>query len=339
MSTDPIALFAKSYQEFHSISPERRKQQLELLRKLEATLGGRSILECTGDDFAAFAGDLKGGGYHINTVRKKLNMIRPFFSWAYASKKVSADQYVAIRAVKNPRGSSGRSTPDPYTKAELQAFWPKLADTLPLLPETGRGSRALKGWRSGRSPWNGHLYRHAMRLQIDAMTHLALDVGLRRSEIFNLSLADLHYDNEYIVIHGKADPHTGKAKVRSVPFTTEARESVKRWLEFRAWMHPLHDRPWLSCFARAYRNAMWFTRFKYLLQSVIGPEYRWHRFRHTCATNWLRAGVELEVVSRLLGHSSLQQTLAYAEIVKDDIGKSLAKSELRFADLRGKEAA
>jgi site-specific recombinase XerD len=339
MSPDPIDLFAKSYQEFHSISPERRRQQLQLLRSLEATLDGRSLLECTGDEFAAFAGDIKASGLHVNTVRKKLNMIRPFFSWAYATQKITADQYLAIRAVKNPRGSTGRSKPDPYTKAELQAFWPKLAAALPLLPESGRGSRSLTRFLAQQGGWNGHLYRHAMRLQIDAMVHLAFDCGLRRTEIFDLSLADLHYDNEYIVVFGKADPNTGQQKVRSVPFTTEARESVKRWLEFRAWMRPLHDRPWLSCFGRAYRNPMWFTRFKDLLQTTVGPEYRWHRFRHTCATHWLRSGVELEVVSRLLGHSTLQQTLAYAKIVKDDIGKSMSKGELRFADMSGKEAA
>lgn len=338
MTTDPIALFEQGYQEFHDISPERRKQQLQLLRRFEAGLGERSILETTGDDLATLANALKAEGYHVNTVRKKLNMIRPFFSWAYATRRIDAERYTEIRQVKNPRGSTGRSKPDPYTKAELQLFWKTWDLRFPALPTEGRGRDSFKRWQEGKSGWNGRLYRYAMRLQVNAMVHLALDVGLRREEIFNLSMDDLHYDNEYIVIYGKADAQTGQKKVRSVPFTTDAREAVREWLEFRALMRPDHDRPWLSCWAQSFRNPMWYTRFKELLQVTVDRPYRWHRFRHTCATNWLRSGVELEVVSILLGHANIQQTLGYAQIVRGDIAKAMAKGELRFDELRGKAA-
>lgn len=337
MSADPIWQFEQGYQEFHSISRNRRKEQLELLRKFEATLNGRPILEATGEDFAAFAGDLKSSGLHLNTVRKKLNMVRPFFSWAYATRRITSDHFMEIRAVRNPRGSTGRTKPNPYTKAQLHAFWPKLAETFPVMPTQGRGSFALRRFLNGKGRWNGVLYRHAMGLQITAMVHLALDVGLRREEIFNLTLDDLHYDNEYIVIYGKAD-HTGLKKVRNVPFTTDAREAVRDWLEFRAYMAPDHESPWLSCWSHAYANPMWYTRFKALL-TTIDPDYRWHRFRHTCATNWLRAGIELEVVSLLLGHSTIQQTLGYADIVKGDIARAMARGELKFNELRGRSAA
>lgn len=335
--SDEIDQFSREYQQFHSISRDRAKQQLRLIAKFEERLGGRSLLTVTGRDFQDFAGFLMDSGYHVNTVRKQLNMVRPFFSWAYASQRITADQFMSIRQVKNPRGSTSQTTPNPYKKAELQLFWKALEEKFPFVPESGKGSHALKNWMKGNGRWTGVLYRHAMRLQLEAMVHLALDSGLRRHEIFALSLDDLHYDNEYLVVNGKADPSTGLKKVRSVPFTTEARVAVKAWLEFRALMRPEHKCPWVSCWARTHANPMWYTRFKDLLQCTVGKEWRWHRFRHTCATNWLRAGVDLEIVSILLGHSTIQQTLCYAQIIRSDISRHLATSELRFDDLRGRK--
>jgi integrase len=39
-----------------------------------------------------------------------------------------------------------------------------------------------------------------------------------------------------------------------------------------------------------------------------------HRFRHTYATEMLRKGVPLEVIQKLLGHSSISTTQIYAQV-------------------------
>ena len=41
-------------------------------------------------------------------------------------------------------------------------------------------------------------------------------------------------------------------------------------------------------------------------------------FRHTAATNWVRAGVDLDVVQRLLGHASLASTAVYLHAADED---------------------
>lgn len=323
-----IQRFEREYQNYHRISLPRARQQRALLADLSSVvsdgLGGAKSGE-----LHAFAGDLMTRGYHVNTVRKKLNMIRPFFSWAYAAGVITGDQYLALQQVKNPRGSTGKTTPNPYTSKEIAYFWAALDHKFPKVPAHGPRSQALSRWRKGIGPW-GRVYRHAMRLQIDAMVRLALDLGLRSGEIYNLSVDDLHYDNEYIVIKGKADPNTGRVKVREVPFTTNARQAIYDWLEFRAEMQVTHDRPWVSCWGDVRAKPMWKTRFETLLQDVVGEEWRWHRLRHTCATMWLREGMPLEKVQRLLGHASLQQTLCYAEILKGDLATAVARHEEGF---------
>lgn len=337
-SEEFIGRFSKEYMAYHQITPKRSVQVLRVLRLFADSLDGRALDEATQEDLQAFAGKLLDGGLHVNTVRGQLNMIRPAYSWAYAASVITAEQYLKLKSVRNPRGSSARTTPDPYTRNELIEFWATLDAKWRLLPTNGKGkgARAFKRWLTGKGPW-GRVWRHAMRLQIEAMVRLALDCGLRSGEIFGLAVDDLHFDNEYIVVRGKADPTTGQPKVRSVPVTGAARQAVRDWLEFRALMRPGHDRPWVSCYGSARTKPMWRSRFEQLLQTTVGPQWRWHRFRHTAATSWLRAGADLEVVSALLGHSSLQQTLCYAEILKTDIAKKLGKVEAEFEALVSRE--
>lgn len=330
---DAIFRFGREYLDYHGITQQRGNQSKALLADLAKLCPDGDLTKAGGSEVQQLAGEWLASGYHPNTVRKKLNQIRPFFGWAYSVRAITADQLLSVREVKNPRGSSGKTLPKPYTRTEVIRFWAELDAALPFLPAKGPKSQAYRRWQAGIGPWR-NVWKHAMRIQVEAMVRLALDLGLRRSEIFNLSVNDLHYDNEYLVIKGKADPNTGHVKVRTVPFTYEARMAVMRWLEFRALMKCDHDAAWVSCWgSETYRNPMHFTRFKTLLHAVVGEDWTWHRFRHTCATNWLRAGAELETVSRLLGHATLQQTLGYAEILKTDLAKKLGKVESAFGEL------
>lgn len=328
MDAEIIERFKREYQEYHRISEARAKEQRALISNWSSTvsvdLGG-----VKSEHLQSYAGHLMNLGYHPNTVRKKLNMLRAFLSWAYAAGLITGEQFLSLKQVKNPRGSSGKTKPKPYKKVEIQAFWAALDFTFPKVPAHGPRSQAVNRWKKGVGPW-GRVYRHAMRLQIDAMVRLALDLGLRATEIFELSVDDLHYDNDYIVVRGKRDPNTNEVKIREVPFTKDSRQAIYDWLEFRALMQPEHDRPWLSCWANARNTPMWKSRFDTLLQDTVGEAWAWHRFRHTCATQWVRVGMPLEKVQRFLGHSSIQQTLCYAEILKGDLATEVARHEANF---------
>jgi len=52
-----------------------------------------------------------------------------------------------------------------------------------------------------------------------------------------------------------------------------------------------------------------------------------HWFRHSAATRWLRAGISIEVVSKLLGHSSVTVTSAvYGHLTAQDARAALEKA-------------
>lgn len=322
---DLIERFRREYQDFHSISDERAREQRKLLGVFAGEIAPAPLTEATAGDFQGFLGAMVKSGLHVNTVRKKANMIRPFFGWLFATSRIDADTYLRLKSVDDPRGSTARSKPRPYKRAELDAFYALLDANLPLLPKAGSGSTLLKRWITGKTKWP-RVARHAMRLQVDAIVALALHCGLRRFEVFQLKPDDLHYDNAYIVVVGK-----GK-KVREVPFTEPARDAVKAWLDFRTLMRPECAETWLSCYGPTFNHAMRFERFKELLSKVVAPGWQLHRFRHTFATERLRAGTPLEIVSTVLGHSTLEQTRCYAEIVKQDVARALEKSELEFVE-------
>lgn len=320
MTADVTEAFRLQYQVYHDLSDTWAKQQRQRIADFTAFAG--EISTWTGEDFQMYLARHIEDGKHPNTVRKYANQLRSFFGWAYATGRLTADQYMQLKSVDNPRGSSGMSEPDPYSRAELDAFYSAL-DARWEIPSNI--DIKLRNWLRGNSRWR-NIWRYAIRREIEAIVALALHCGLRREEIYRLTLDELHYDNEYVVVTGKGD------KTRWVPYTEEAREAVRQWVELRTIMRPEHTAMWMSCYGANWNQPMSWTRFKGLLKDNVGDGWKLHRFRHTFATERLRAGVPLEIVSAALGHASLQQTLAYAKIVGRDIAREMARSEQKFVE-------
>lgn len=311
--------FAREYQDYHGISEHRRHEQLQVITELGAQ-AGKPPHDCDASDIKQYLSGLLDRGLHVNTVRKKLRMLTPFFGWAWEAGLIDADRLMGIRRISDPRGSSSRGLPRPYSRKELNDFRAELAKRWPEVEP-----KWWDRWRRGTSRFK-RIQTHAMRVQIEAIVALALYCGLRLQEIYSASLDEIHYDNAYVVVsHGK------DGRNREVPHTASSREAVRRWIELRTELAPDHDFPWLSlAWEGVATRPMRWDRFRKLMGTV--GDWQLHRFRHTAGTEWLRATRRLEIVQKLLGHASLQQTLGYAEIVRDDLHDAIAKAELKFEE-------
>lgn len=322
--------FETEYQQYHGLSATRARQQRQELVRLAEFAGKAAPQDCDAADMRSYLASLVED-LHVNTVRKRHGMLSPFFTWGFQSGLISGDQLMAIKLVRDPKGATSASTPKPYSPKELKQFWEDLDARWPVVK---RHPYWLERFQKGRSRY-ARVAGMVGRLQTEAVISLALYGGLRRIEIFSAEIDHIHPDNTAIIVPQRSERGNGKDRFREVPYTETAREIVNRWFELRAGLGVTHDSPWII----GARNQspvhalapISFKSFKNIPRQVGGWEL--HRFRHTCATLWLRSGMPLEKLQRMLGHATLQQTLAYAEIVSDDIGRSVAENESKFNQL------
>lgn len=315
---DLIARFEAEYYTLNSITDRRRMYAQRALRDFEQSLDG-PVEGADANDLRAWMAAMMDRGLAASTVAWHLMMVRPFYRWLWEARLISAEDSMRIQSVSPPRGyNTGK--PQPYSRKELAQLWAELDAKFPFTNE-----RRIKRWRKGTSGYR-NVKKHVMRCQLEAIIQLALVCGMRKNEIYELSLNDAHFDNHYIVVHGKrVDQH---AKPRKVPYPDSAREAMKRWLRMRAWLEATHDCLWCSVTGPEPASKLRQNRMDTILHSF--GDWRMHRLRHTCATERLRAGMEIYELQKFLGHANLSQTLAYAEIVAGDIEKAAEESDPEF---------
>jgi site-specific recombinase XerD len=327
-----VEAFAAEYFVLEGITPGRQRLVLRQLRALEAHAGAPPE---TLDDQAlrAYFAEQLSVGLHVNTVRKHLHAIKPFYRWCWRARVIDADRWMRIQDISPPRGSVAQGRPRPYKIKDVQRFWDELDAAWPRVTEL-----QLKRYRNGTSHYR-QIWKHAMHLQTQAVASLALFGALRNSEIRYAEIDDIHPDNEYIVVRGKS-PFGERQGYREVPYTEEGRRLVAEWLDFRETiLKPGHNHPWMilrqgggSYYAVLDRIG----DFAFMSIPTHVGAWHYHRFRHTAATEWLRAGVPLEHVSKLLGHANLTQTLVYAELVREDVARDVRRAEADFVTAVGR---
>jgi site-specific recombinase XerD len=320
--TDVIADFCEHHHSYNGISLRRRHDQEKVLRQFEEALGGGTLIEADHGDVAAFLREALDRPLHPNTVRKYRNMLMPFFTWAWRERLIDGDRLLRIRDVRAPRESTSRSDPKPYTRIELDRFYRELNVRWPYASET-----TISRWKQGNAGY-GRVWKHGMRLQIDAIVTLALCEAMRQQEIYVASIEDVHPLNRYAIIREGTRKGDGRPKFREVPMQDRARAAMQAWLDWRTLLQPEHDFTWLCLHPRWALRPMNSTRFGMLLLTV--GDWQLHRLRHTCATEWLRAGMPLKYVSEYLGHSSIRQTECYTKVVRDDLEAASVRAAARF---------
>lgn len=102
-----------------------------------------------------------------------------------------------------------------------------------------------------------------------------------------------------------------------------------RWLEFRREMRVRHSSPWITLRGKRLGKPMFEGRFNMLLRR-LGSGWEFHRLRHTFATERLRSGMPIETLMRFGGWSNVQQVLAYAQIVEEDVDRVIERTDDAF---------
>ncbi|HEX8574797.1 MAG TPA: site-specific tyrosine recombinase XerD [Flavobacterium sp.] len=203
--------------------------------------------------------------------------LKSFFSYLNFEEYRKDNPLVLIETPK-----LGRKLPDTLSVEEIDA----LIDAIDLSSDEGERNRAILETLYG--------------------------CGLRVSELVELKISDLFFDEGFIKVTGKGN------KQRFVPIGGMTQKYIKIYREVRNLqdVHKGHkDTLFLNRRGKQLTRAMIFTIIKRLavkinLQKTISP----HTFRHSFATHLLQNGADLRSIQLMLGHESITTTEVYVHL-------------------------
>jgi integrase/recombinase XerD len=181
---------------------------------------------------------------------------------------------------------------------------PKLKEPNVVLPTfTAAQIKTLVKWKP---KWKAQRRLHLLIL-------LLLDTGARISEALTLKVRDIDLDNLLMTLDGKG------RKQRIVPFSLELRKALFRYItDFKR-------RP--DALLLTTRNETQLGR-RVMLRDVkrlcrrLGfepPARTLHAFRHSFGVNYIRRGGSVFHLQKCLGHSTLEMTRRYANLMTEDL--------------------
>ena len=146
-----------------------------------------------------------------------------------------------------------------------------------------------------------------------AMVETLYGCGLRVSELVNLKISCIYFNEGFMRINGKGD------KERLVPFSGKALKQINLYLhEIRCHVtikKGNEDFLFLNRRGAKLTREMIFTIIKNLaliagIHKTIGP----HTLRHSFATHLVEGGADLRAVQEMLGHASITTTEIYTHL-------------------------
>jgi integrase/recombinase XerD len=148
--------------------------------------------------------------------------------------------------------------------------------------------------------------------------------GLRVSELVNLKLSDLFFEEGFIRVTGKGD------KQRFVPISGFTHKYINFYVNGQR-NHVKHipefgDTVFLNRRGKQLTRVMIFTIIKQLteksgLKKKISP----HTFRHSFATHLLENGADLRAIQLMLGHESITTTEIYMHVDRSHLAMVMEK--------------
>ena len=227
------------------------------------------------------------------TINHKLTSLRSFYRYLQKEELVKDNPFLLIESLKTPQ-----KNPDFLYVDEMIALLDSIETKTPL----GRRNKA--------------------------MLELMYASGLRCSEVVHLTLQQIDFKQQILLIHGKG------RKDRYVPFHDYAAQWLKTYiLEVR---NELIAKTEGTQYVFVNKNGKMMTNRgvedivdrvakNYDSTKKIHP----HTFRHSFATHLLNAGADLRTVQELLGHENLSTTQIYTHITKEHLRDVYLKAHPR----------
>ncbi len=148
--------------------------------------------------------------------------------------------------------------------------------------------------------------------------------GLRVSELTNLQIKNINFEEEMIKVIGKGQ------KERMIPIGSKALDSIKKYINIKPIGYESNDFFFVNKKGKNV-NIRYIQRMikKRCLKAEIHKDITPHTLRHSFASHILQSSGNLRVVQELLGHSNINTTQIYTHLDWQNLAKTYDKTHPR----------
>ena len=231
-----------------------------------------NYLNLSKDDIRSYLKLLDERKLKSSSISRRISCLRTFYNYLEDQKMVDGNVFKLIR---NPK--LDRKLPNYLSYEELRIIF----DSMDISDSVGLRNRLL--------------------------IEMLYATGCRVSEIANIKISDINFNNNSIKIFGKG------SKERIVYFGDYARYYLDIYLSKNINNNSKY------LFVNENNDKMDITEIEKIIRDIvhnltIKSHVTPHTFRHTFATHLLNNGADIKTVQELLGHSSLNTTGIYTHV-------------------------
>lgn len=237
----------------------------------------------------SFVEHLNNRGVSPRTQARTISGIKSFFKYLLIEGKIQGDPTTLLESPK-----IGRKLPDVLTLEEIDT----IIDAVDLEKAEGQRNKA--------------------------MLETLYSCGLRVSELVNLKVTNLFFEQGFVKVEGKSE------KERLVPVSEKAVVEINKYLS--GYRKTLKISPesenvlFLNRRGKKLSRVMIFTIIKNLAQKVgMDKKISPHTFRHSFATHLISGGADLRAVQEMLGHESILTTEIYTHLDRDYLKSTISQ--------------
>lgn len=261
----------------------------KLAKYSSESLGKKGLTQLELADFESFVKQLVEIGLAPYSQARIISGIKAFFKYLHLEEIISINPTELLEAPK-----LGRKLPDTLSNSEIEQMLANIDRSKP----TGERNRAI----------------------IETL----YACGLRVSELVNLLLSNLFFDEGFIRVIGKGN------KERLVPIHDNAIDSVTNYIENVRVHMPVvdghRDFVFLNNRGKKLSRVMIFYVIRDLAAvSGIRKNISPHTLRHSFATELVEHGADLRAVQEMLGHSSITTTEIYTHLDRKYLTETVMK--------------
>ena len=292
------AVIIRKYQQYlrleKALSPNTLDAYMTDLQKLLHFLEEENIEipDVTPNDLQRFAAGLHDIGIHPRSQARILSGIKSFFHCLVIADYREADPSELLEGPK-----IGFRLPEVLTVEEID----RIISTVDMEKKEGQRNRAI--------------------------LETLYSCGLRVSELCNLKISDLYFEEGFIKVEGKG------SKQRLVPISPRAIKEIKYWFADRnlgKLKKGYEDYVFLARWGNNISRIMVFHMIKELAEKAgITKNISPHTFRHSFATHLLEGGANLRAIQCMLGHESIATTEIYTHIDRNRLRSEILEHHPR----------